>query len=462
VSTEKLIITDICNTKDHCYTDQFYHTCQLHKLDILILFIMSGTGNQFVCVACQSETGSQPLFQTSSQLKQHIRNQHQEQITLIKKDDGQIYTLKCNQETQQFDCICGRYSNAIPSTFRKHASTHIELFFKTVDRQDSNSGDGITISHLPGDISRVDLLAQIGCTYLQEYQALVCRECEYVVQPSQLPTHRREVHKDKQINVHMVDKAIQGIMVKMAHELKDPPPFSPAIPQLKIWKGFTCNILHCHYSCTTEYTIKKHSRKIHQTKTDESVDGVAWKQVPVQTLCMGNGRRYFAVTEVEEGESSESMWTRLVRLESERNEVRRQQAHSSVSDLVTLHQGKADNTPWLARTGWLDKLKGLNLGHVAVLGQNPTEQEEPMLMKILHSTKRQLKKCEKSVKSASILMQRWLNSYNEFTCNPQPFRIVQEGDTFNRYVKSLYKFIISFLKNKLYITIIVLIEIYLF
>lgn len=196
---------------------------------------MSGTDNQFVCITCQSEPGiSQPLFQTSSQLKQHIRNQHQEQITLIKKDDGQTYTLKHNQETQQFHCICGSYSNTIPSTFRKHASTHIELFFTTVDRQDSDSGDGITISSLPGDISRVDLLAQIGCIYLQEHQCLVCRECQYVVQPSQLPAHRREVHKDEQINTHIVDKAVQGIVVTMAHEWKDPPPFSPVIPQLKI------------------------------------------------------------------------------------------------------------------------------------------------------------------------------------------------------------------------------------
>lgn len=89
------------------------------------------------------------------------------------------------------------------------------------------------------------------------------------------------------------------------------------------------------------------------------------------------------------------------------------------STLISNITEKADNTPWMARTKWLQIFTNVDLETIATLGSNKPEDDN--MEQIVAGIRHYYSICNENIRKCSHLMLRWLGEYS--------YTIEEEKDT---------------------------------
>ena len=127
--------------------------------------------------------------------------------------------------------------------------------------------------------------------YLSEYRVLICKPCQYAIQPSAVGRHFKEIH-------HLYSKArLPFIEYAQSLALDEPAnvvyPTQDAFPiaYLPVEQGLRCEAPRCEYMCISAKRMAMHWSAAHGCKGAPARD---WSAVPLQTFFRGNMLRYFA------------------------------------------------------------------------------------------------------------------------------------------------------------------------
>ena len=135
--------------------------------------------------------------------------------------------------------------------------------------------------------------------YLPEYQVLVCRSCQYALQPNYQVSHfvgaphRIAWNEASQIlepyqDYPMVEAKFGSLIM--------PVPDGLVLEDLEVFKnGLVCQ--HCDYVCTSEKGMENHCRKEHAWKKSwkRTIRERPWWKTWCQRFFRSQGCRYFAV-----------------------------------------------------------------------------------------------------------------------------------------------------------------------
>ena len=139
--------------------------------------------------------------------------------------------------------------------------------------------------------------------YLPDFQVLVCRKCQFAIQPSAISNHlkRHQIYRENR------KRLLDTISQLQLHDPQDvplPDSGSPAIPTLPVYNGYTCLLDSCGYNCAS---LKRMQSHVSATHSQSAVLGVSCAQVCLQTFFQGTQIKYFRVAAPEEGTSQGSV-----------------------------------------------------------------------------------------------------------------------------------------------------------
>ncbi|KAL3420152.1 hypothetical protein PVAG01_08651 [Phlyctema vagabunda] len=131
--------------------------------------------------------------------------------------------------------------------------------------------------------------------YLPTHRVLVCKLCQYAIQPAAIPRHLKDLHHiyrssrrpfvEYASNFDLADP--QDVILPRPHELP--------VPLLPVEDGVACEAEECEHLCVTVKRMKSHWTTVHHQPGQE---GRSWRRVKLQTFFRGNQLQYFEVSEV--------------------------------------------------------------------------------------------------------------------------------------------------------------------
>lgn len=127
--------------------------------------------------------------------------------------------------------------------------------------------------------------------HLPEYGIVICRTCEFAIQPSALSSHllRHQIYRhDRQKLLSSLSK----LHLLEPEQVPAPPADLPPFEHLTVSAGYKCNVDNCGYLSISRKRISQHCREQHGSSIsiDRDVSAV-W----LQTFFKGNKVRYFEV-----------------------------------------------------------------------------------------------------------------------------------------------------------------------
>lgn len=128
--------------------------------------------------------------------------------------------------------------------------------------------------------------------YDPRHRILICRECQYAVQPSALDSHLLRHKVYRQTRYDLIAKYSKFDLCD-PHDIALPTGKSPPIPGISIIFGFRCGLVGCGHLCASSKRLRKHWTEVHP---EERVgkDGLG-EEVSLQTVFRGVHLRYFEV-----------------------------------------------------------------------------------------------------------------------------------------------------------------------
>jgi Orsellinic acid/F9775 biosynthesis cluster protein D len=139
--------------------------------------------------------------------------------------------------------------------------------------------------------------------YYAEYRVLVCKSCQYAVQPSRLITHLRS-HQHKLTQQQSEDIANQYGDKQLADPCLEriaPTTIVPPIDYLPIYRdGLACN--HCQFVCRTCNWILRHQREVHNIRVGRGRRPTQLEWIPTWCQCffISAGQYYFRVQTINQ------------------------------------------------------------------------------------------------------------------------------------------------------------------
>ncbi|KAI2958107.1 hypothetical protein CBS147323_8713 [Aspergillus niger] len=128
--------------------------------------------------------------------------------------------------------------------------------------------------------------------YIPQHRVLICKECQYAIQPSAIPRHLKEMHKIyRSHRQRYIDYTDQLDLAKPDHVILPEANEGP-IPFLPIIDGLACGASGCHHLCATGKRMKMHCNAEHPGVPVVDLKG---SPVQMQTFFRGNQLRYFVV-----------------------------------------------------------------------------------------------------------------------------------------------------------------------
>lgn len=101
--------------------------------------------------------------------------------------------------------------------------------------------------------------------YLQQFQTIVCCECEYGVTKNGLRLHFERHHKMIPLKERReLENYVQNFDVLEVKNVPTPSQEVGIIEGLKVHKGFVCTHKECNHLHTTLESMKKHCQKKHE------------------------------------------------------------------------------------------------------------------------------------------------------------------------------------------------------
>lgn len=129
--------------------------------------------------------------------------------------------------------------------------------------------------------------------YLPDYGVLVCKSCEFAVQPSAISSHllRHQIYREKRQN--LLDR-VAKLQLLEPQKVSLPAKLIFAIPHLSVTAGFRCELPWCHHLCISHKRMTRHLRERHTLIDPADINGHS-QNVYLQTFFKGNKVRYFEV-----------------------------------------------------------------------------------------------------------------------------------------------------------------------
>ncbi len=272
--------------------------------------------------------------------------------------------------------------------------------------------------------------------YYAEYRVLVCKSCQYGIQPGYIAAHLRgEQHGlTRQQSNEIAVKYADTDLANPAMEAIVPSDIVLPIDHLPIYRdGLACR--RCSYVCRSLTVIKRHQREVHNERIGRGrrPEVIAWEIVWCQCFFTSIGQRYFRVQQTTSAVDQSDYADRLLELihrqldekEEEEEEKRR---IIRESDEVT------EVSAWLDRTEWIRHLEGWDKSKIAQLVK-PAQQEEQELREVENSVVRLVEQARQTIlqKKVSVFTLQRLESFQPGRDAQKPFHANFGMDTIQRY-----------------------------
>ncbi|KAH0565678.1 hypothetical protein GP486_000934 [Trichoglossum hirsutum] len=284
-----------------------------------------------------------------------------------------------------------------------------------------------------------------------EYRVLVCKSCQYAIQPTQIVAHlRSDQHKlsrsqseelaDKYKNIQLIDPRTEQIAPTIV--------ITP-IHHLPIYRdGLACN--HCHFICRSRDWIQRHQREVHNIKIGRGrkTAQIEWTTVWCQRFFTGVGRHFFQVQQTNQSDES---WTdtstqlrQLVYRQLEQKERTVQKKRQLIRDA----EDSTEVSPWLERTQWIRHLEGQDRAAIAQLVK-PADTEELEFQEMEKSVKRLVEKARQTIlqKKVSTFTLHRVQSFQTGQDAEKPFHVNMDLDTLERYQRVWMRLLVYVLRT---------------
>jgi Orsellinic acid/F9775 biosynthesis cluster protein D len=273
--------------------------------------------------------------------------------------------------------------------------------------------------------------------YYAEYRVLVCKSCQYAVQPAYIATHlRSKQHKlPRSQGEEIVGKYKNVQLADPRREQVIPTTVVMPIEHLPIYRdGLACK--HCKFIGRSRDWMLRHQREVHGMKIGRGrhTDQVEWTTVWCQQFFTGVGRCFFQVQNTYRPANSEVRPTLLQLIHQQLDEKERKEREKR--RIIRDSDEATEISPWLERTEWIHHLAGQDKSAMAKLVQ-PAEKEELELQEVEKSIVRLVKKaqCTISNKQVSIFTLHRLKSFHAGQDMERPFEVDMQKKTMERYWK---------------------------
>lgn len=154
--------------------------------------------------------------------------------------------------------------------------------------------------------------------YYSEYRVIVCKSCQYAIQPGRITAHlRSDQHKltrwqseEAAEQYKSYDLADPCIEIVMPNSIVTPIDYLPLHKD-----GLQCN--QCSYICRAVEVMKRHQRDTHNMRIGRGrrLAAISWTSTWCQCFFTSAGQRYFPVQQPNEAtDPAPSTTDRLIRL----------------------------------------------------------------------------------------------------------------------------------------------------
>ncbi|KIW00694.1 uncharacterized protein PV09_07876 [Verruconis gallopava] len=135
------------------------------------------------------------------------------------------------------------------------------------------------------DLGEQDLLK-----HFPDYGVLVCKSCQFAIQPSALSSHllRHQIYRSER---RQLIERLKELGLREPEKVTYPGPDAKAIAELPVYRGWFCQSPDCGHACASEKRMAQHWSDLHGSR--EVAARPAW----LQTFFRGNKIRYFEVSE---------------------------------------------------------------------------------------------------------------------------------------------------------------------
>ncbi|RDW77360.1 hypothetical protein BP6252_05413 [Coleophoma cylindrospora] len=131
--------------------------------------------------------------------------------------------------------------------------------------------------------------------YLPAHKVLICKLCQYAIQPAAIPRHLKDLHHIYRSHRRPFIEYASQYTLSEPSEVVLPQAHEFPVPFLPVEDGVSCDAEGCGHLCVTVKRMKSHWTTVHHSATPESR---SWRNVKLQTFFRGNQLQYFEVSEV--------------------------------------------------------------------------------------------------------------------------------------------------------------------
>lgn len=269
--------------------------------------------------------------------------------------------------------------------------------------------------------------------YYAEYRVLVCKSCQYAVQPGYIAAHLRgDQHRLTRQQYNEIAAQYAGTdLANPVTEVIVPDTIVAPIDHLPIYRdGLACN--SCSYVCRSVQVMKIHRRKVHHERVGRGrrPEVFEWESTWCQCFFTSIGQRYFRVQQTIQQEDDDDEQLRQVHQQLDEKEKEEEEKRRIVKDSDEVTEVSA----WLDRTQWIRHLEGQDKSDIAQLVK-PAQQDEEELREVEKSVVRLVEQARQTIlqKKVNIFTLQRLESFQPGQDAQKPFHVNFGTDTIQRY-----------------------------
>lgn len=287
--------------------------------------------------------------------------------------------------------------------------------------------------------------------YYAEYRVLVCKSCQYAIQPAYITAHLRS-DQHKLTRQQSEEIGLQYKLMDLADpgtEAIVPETIVPPIDYLPIYRdGLQCS--NCSYVCRSAEVMRRHQRVTHNIRTGRGRRPATgrWSATWCQCFFISVGQRYFPVRQTNQAVSLPGDTTgRLLQL-VHRQLDQKERIVKEKRQIVKDSEDATEVSPWLERTQWIRHLEGQDKAAMAQLVK-PAQAEEPELQEVEKSLKRLVEKARQTVlqkKVSSFALHR-IQSFQPGQDAEKPFHVNMDRGTIERYQRVWSQLLVYILRT---------------
>lgn len=127
--------------------------------------------------------------------------------------------------------------------------------------------------------------------HLPDYGVVVCRACQFAVQPQALPSHllRHQIYRNER---RTLLNRLSKLGLRDPDDVPTPDPNGPPLSTLPLHRGYVCLAPSCTHSCVSQKRMFQHWSEAHGEHDSKNVKA---RPAALQTFFRGNKIRYFEV-----------------------------------------------------------------------------------------------------------------------------------------------------------------------